>query len=190
LLHQAHDITIMPVSKHLAENTEHAAMRSVHHGNSIVHLYHSQVQITRPKLGACVDTGAQLGSAAHESEILQHTDDTHNMLGATGHTAQLPGILMGVETVDEVGEPFIVVVPNVSVSNPKAAESLLPAGPLMEVGYDIKFRLPSDAAADGYAHMPLYGGTFITPAPSRVVIMEYQHATWRLPLPRVKSRIQ
>ena len=80
-------------------------MRSVHHGNSIEHLFRSQVQIARPKLGACVDTGAQLGSAAHESEILQHTDDTHKMLGDTGHIAQLPGIFMGVETLDEVGEP-------------------------------------------------------------------------------------
>ena len=67
----------------------------------------------------------------------------------------------------------IVVVPAISVSNPKAAESLLPAGRLMEAGYKIEFRIPSDAAEDGYAHMPLYGGTFITPAPSCVIIMEY-----------------
>jgi len=190
LLHQAHDITVMPVSKYLVANTEHAAMRSAHHGNSVVHLYRSQVEIVRPKLGACVDTGAQMGLAASKSDILANTDDYFTTLGATGHTAHLPGILMGVETEDEDGEPLIVVVPAISVSNPKAAESLLPAGRLMEAGYKIEFRIPSDAAEDGYAHMPLYGGTFITPAPSRVIIMEYQHSTWRLPLPRVKSRIQ
>ena len=43
LLHQANDITVMSVSKHLAENTEHPAMRSASHGGSIVHLYQSQV---------------------------------------------------------------------------------------------------------------------------------------------------
>ena len=43
-------------AKHLAANTEHPAMRSAHHGCSImiVHLYQSQVQIARPRLGACV----------------------------------------------------------------------------------------------------------------------------------------
>ena len=60
LLHQANDITVMSVSKYLAANTEHPAMRSAHHGGSIVHLYQSQVQIARPRL---VDTGAQLRSA-------------------------------------------------------------------------------------------------------------------------------
>jgi hypothetical protein len=39
LLHQANEITVMPVSKYLVANTEHAAMRSAHHGNSVVHLY-------------------------------------------------------------------------------------------------------------------------------------------------------
>jgi hypothetical protein len=139
-------------------------MRSAHHGGSIVHLYQSQVQIGRPRLGACVDTGAQLGSAAHESEILARTGDTLNMLGATGHTAALNGILMGVETVDEHGKSLVVVVPNTSVSNPKAAESLLPAGPLMEAGFIVDFR-PSDAAEDGYAHMSFYFGTIVNQHP-------------------------
>ena len=188
LLHQANDITVMSVSKHLAANTEHPAMRSAHHGGSIVHLYQSQVQIERPRLGACVDTGAQLGSASHDSEILAHTGDTLNMLGATGHTAALNGILMGVETVDDKGKSLVVVVPNTSVSNPKAAESLVPAGPLMEAGFLVDFRTPSDAAEDGYAHMPFYGGTIVTPAPSRVIIMEYKHSTWRLPLPHAQIR--
>jgi hypothetical protein len=98
-LHQANDITVMSVSKHLAANTEHPAMRLAHHGGSIVHLYQSQVQIARPRLCACVNAGAQLGSAAHKSEILARTRDTLRMLGATGHTAALNGILMGVETV-------------------------------------------------------------------------------------------
>ena len=159
-------------AKHLAANTEHPAMRSAHHGGSIVHLYQSQVQIARPRLCAC-DSGAQLGSAAHESEILARTGDTLRMLGATGHTAALNGILMGVETVNDKGKLLVVVALNTSVSNPKAAESLLPAGPLMEAGFIVDFRIPSDAAEDGYAHMPFYGGTIVTPAPSRVIIMEY-----------------
>ena len=99
------------------------------------------------------------------------------MLGATGHTAALNCILMGVETVDDKGKSLVVVVPNTSVSNPKAAESLLSAGPLMEAGLIIDFRIPSDAAQDGYAHVPFYGGTIVTPAPSRVIIMEYKHSS-------------
>ena len=93
-----------------------------------------------------------------------NTDDYFTTMGATAHTAHLPGILMRVETEDEDSEPLIVDVPAVSVSKPKSAESLLPAGLLMEAGYKIEFSIPSDAVEDGYAHMPLYGGTFITPA--------------------------
>jgi hypothetical protein len=83
LLHQANDITVMSVSKHLAANTEHPVMRLAHHGCSIVHLYQSQVQIARPRLGDCV-TSAQLGSAAHESEILARTGDTLKMSDDSG----------------------------------------------------------------------------------------------------------
>ena len=157
LLHQANDLTVMSVSKHLAANTEHPAMRSAHHGGSIVHLYQSQVQIARPRFSACVHTGAQLGSAAHESEILARTGDTLKMLGATGHTAALNGILMGVETVDDNGKSLVVVVPNTLVSNPKAAKSLLPAGPLttVEAGFIVDFCIPSNRAEDGYTHMLL-----------------------------------
>ena len=68
-------------------------------------------------------------------------------------------------------------MPNTLVSNPKAAESLLPAGPLMEAGFIIDFRIPSDAAEDGYVYMPSYGGTIVTQSPSRVIIMEYKHFT-------------
>ena len=58
----------------------------------------------------------------------------------------------------------------------------------MEAGFIIDFRIPSDAAEDGFAHMPFYGGTIVTPAPSSVIVMEYKHSPWRLPLPHAQIR--
>ena len=82
-----------------------SSMRSAHHGGSIVHLYQSQVQIARPRLGAYVTIQCRHWCPTRFSSTrirnLARTGDTLKMLGATGHTAALNCILMGVETVDD-----------------------------------------------------------------------------------------
>ena len=73
------------------------------------------------------------------------------MQGATGISTPMCGILMGIETVDIHGKSLLIVEPDVPVSNPAHADSLLSAGRFMEAGYKIVFRIPSEAHTDGYA---------------------------------------
>ena len=65
------------------------------------------------------------------------------------------------------------------------SDSLVSAGRLMEVDYNVIFRLPSKAATDGFSskQFPLYGGTVTTPDILTVIVMEYVSHTWRLPNP-------
>ena len=65
---------------------------------------------------------------------------------------------MGIETVDIHGKSLLIVAPDVSMSNPAHADSLLPAGRFMEAGYKIVFRIPSEAHTDGYSHKKNHGG--------------------------------
>ena len=46
-----------------------------------------------------VDTGAQRGAAKHPSEIVTHTGNSHNMIGALGYAKILPGIRLQKEAV-------------------------------------------------------------------------------------------
>ena len=171
----------------LADNTQGVAIRSIHHANSIVHMYTNQVSIQRPPSGAVVDTGAQRSATSLKSEIISYTNDSFVMKGATGTTTNMRGILMGIETVDVQGKPLVIVAPDVSVSNPAHADSLLSAGRFMEAGYKIVFRIPSEANTDGYPQVHNYGGIFCTPSPNaRIILMEYENETWRLPLPTGK----
>jgi hypothetical protein len=159
------------------------------HGNTVVHLYKTQCQIMphdRTKKGPVVDTGAQRGAAKHPSEIVNHTGNSHNMIGALGNAKILPGIIMGCETIDINGQPFTLIVPNESVCDPTLTDSLIPVGRLKEDGFDVSFRIPIEAHLDGVdpTVYPKYGGKIVTPQPdSRTIFMEYENETWRLPTP-------
>jgi hypothetical protein len=56
---------------------------------------------------------------------------------------------MGCSTVDIRGTPLTLVIPDESFSDPLLSDSLVSAGRLMEVGFEIIFRLPKDALTDG-----------------------------------------
>ena len=79
---------------------------------------------------------------------------------AVGTAKKMTDILMGAKKHDQHGKSFILVVPDVSVYDPGISDSLISAGRLMEAGYDVNFRIPSDALMDGFASntFPLYGG--------------------------------
>ena len=47
----------------------------------------------------------------------------------------MTGILMGAETQDSHGKPFVLVVPDVSVYDPAMSDSLIPVGRLIEAGF-------------------------------------------------------
>lgn len=189
ILHQSHDISVMEMPATLVDNTKGVAVRSKHHNYSVVHMYPQQISIQRPPAGPVVDTGAQRSATSLKSEILTHTKDTFRMQGATGTSTNMCGILMGIETMDVLGKHLVIVAPDISVSNPAHADTLLSAGRFMEAGYKIVFRIPSQGKTDGY-NQANYGGIFCTPSPdSRIIVMEYIDQTWRLPLPFCKQAI-
>ena len=97
---------------------------------------------------------------------------------------------MGAETVDMYGAPFVLVVPDVSAFDPGMSDSLVSAGRLMEKGFRVIFRIPSEADADGFSSsaFPLYGGTITTPDCAIVIIMEYLNHNWRLPKANVHQK--
>jgi len=95
---------------------------------------------------------------------------------------------MGAETRDSHGKPFVLVVPDVSEYDPAMSDSLLPVGRLIEAGFTVHHRIPSQATEDGFPlkTFPLYGGTITTPDRKTIIVMEYAQHTWRLPLPSHK----
>ena len=97
----------------------------------------------------------------------------------------MTGILMGTETVDQHGKHHVLVVPDVSVFDPDISDSLISVGRLMEADYNVIFRLPSNAASDGFSskRFPPYGGTVTTPDSSTVIVVKYVSHTWLLPKP-------
>ena len=70
------------------------------------------------------------------------------------------------------------------------SDSLISAGRLIEVGYNVNFRIPGDALTDVFAldTFPLYGGSITTPDNLTVIVMEYAGHTWRLPKVRAISK--
>jgi hypothetical protein len=95
----------------------------------------------------------------------------------------MTGILMGTETVDQHGVPYVLVIPDVSVFDPGMSDSLVSASRLMEADDGVIFRIPSNAGSDGFpsAQFPQHGGSVTTPDGSTVIVMEYVNHTWRLP---------
>ena len=76
----------------------------------------------------------------------------------------MTGILMGAGTQNSHGKPFVLVVPDVSVY-PAMSDSLIPVGRLIEAGFSVNHRIPSQANEDRFSLkvVPLYGGTITTP---------------------------
>ena len=85
----------------------------------------------------------------------------------------------------------MLVVPNVSVYDPAMSDSLVPMGRLVEAGFTVIHRIPSQAKEDGFSlkQYPLYGGTIATPDGKTTIVMEYAQHTWRLPLPCTQSNL-
>ena len=118
------------------------------------------------------------------------------MKPAVGVQQQMHGILMGAETVTVCEKPIILVVPDISVFSSELADPLVPAGRLMEVGFDVAFRIPKHADTDGFQDFPSHGGTIITPE-VEIILMEYDGTNFssfgRTPSvarePRVAARV-
>jgi len=97
-------------------------------------------------LGGVLHSGAQRGAPGRKSEILKHTGTSLLMQPAVGPVKHMTGILMGAETQDSHGKPSFLDVLEVSVYNPAAmSDSLIPVGRLIEAGFSVNHRIPSQA---------------------------------------------
>jgi len=105
-----------------------------------------------------------------------------------GPAEHLTGIVMGAETRHGHGKPSVLVVQDVSVYVPAMTDSLIPVGRLIEAGFTVNHKIPSQANEDGFSlkTVPLYGGIITTPDGKTIIVMEYDQHTWRLPLPSAK----
>ena len=105
-----------------------------------------------------------------------------------GPAKHMTGILIGAETQNSHGMPFVLVVPDISVYDPAMSDSLIPVGCLIEVGFTVNHRIPPQTNENGFSlkAIPLYGGTITTPDGKTIIVMEYAQHTWRLPLPSNK----
>jgi len=210
ILHKPSSIHFIPAAMALVDSPSGLGVRSPSHDDSVAYVCTGRCLIQpsatdhlnsqNPKmyailkknsdriLGEVLDTGAQRGATGQKSEILKHTGTTLLMQPAVGPAKHMTGILMGTETQDSHGKPFVLVVPDVSVYDPAMSDSLLPVGRLIESGFTVHHRIPSQATEDGFSlkTFPLYGGTVTTPDCKTIIVMEYAQHTWRLPLPSNK----
>ena len=116
------------------------------------HLYHfKETTATRSGCWGVLDSGAQRGVTGRKSEILKRTGTSLLMQLAVGPAKYMPGILMGAETQDSHGKPFVLVVPDVSVYDLAMSDSLIPMGRLVEAGFTVNHRIPSQAKEDGFS---------------------------------------
>ena len=94
-------------------------------------------------------TGCQRPANHDPKQTLETTNTSYLVKGALGEPTDMNGIIMGCETVDTTGDQLLLVVPGESVFSSKLKESLISVAVLMEAGFDVVFRIPTDAILDG-----------------------------------------
>ena len=149
---------------------------------SLIRLLQTPLSIHRPPTGVVLDTGCQRPVNHDPKQTLQTTNSSYLVKGALGEPMHMAGVIMGCETVDTTGDQLLLVVPGESVFSSKLKESLISVAVLMEAGFDVVFRIPTDAILDGVDPIlhPDYGGHITTPD-GRQLMMIYYDKTWRLP---------
>ena len=75
----------------------------------------------------------------HRAEVRDPEGHGYIITHAAGRgpckTRRVTGILMGAETQDSHGKPFVFVVLDVSVYDPAMSDSLIPVGRLIQAGF-------------------------------------------------------
>ena len=83
---------------------------------------------------------------------------------------------MGAQTQDSHVKPFVLVVLDVSFYDPAMPDSLISVGRVIEAGFTVIHRIPSQAKEDRFSlkTIPLYGGTITMPDGKTILVMEYK----------------
>jgi len=148
-LHQPSSIHLIPAGTALVDSPLGLGIRSPPHNYSVTYVRTGRCLIQpaatanlssqNPKiyvilkkmpnriLGGVLDSGAQRGATGRKSEILKHTGTSLLMQPAVGPAKHMTGILMGAETQDSHGKPFVLVVPDVCV-RPSHVRQSYPSG--------------------------------------------------------------
>jgi hypothetical protein len=129
-----------------------------------------------------MDTVCQRPANHDPKQTLETTNTSYLVKGALGELKYMDGIIMGCETVDTTGAQLLLVVPGESVFSSKLKENLISVAVLMEAGFDVVFRISTDAALDGVDPIlhPTYGVHITTPDGWQVMMIYYDKK-WRLP---------
>jgi len=165
ILHQPSSIHIIPAGTALVKSPLGLGIRSPPHNDSVVYvrtgccliqfavtanlssqnpeIYTILKKMPNRILEGVLNSGTQRGATGRKSEILKHTGTSLLMQPAVGPAQHMTVILMGVETQDSHGKPFVLVVPDVSVYDPAMSDSLIPVGCLIEAGFSVNHRIPS-----------------------------------------------
>ena len=136
VLHQPSSIHLIPAGTALFDSPSGLGIRSPPHNDLVAYVHTSRCLIQpaadaylssqNPKiyailkkmpdriLGGVFDSGAQRGATVRKSYILNHTGTSLLMQQAVGPAKHMTGILMGAETQDSHGKPFVLIVPDVS----------------------------------------------------------------------------
>jgi len=171
ILHQPSSIHLIPADTALVDSPLGLGIRSPPHNDSVAYVRTGRCLIQpvatanlssqNPKiyailkkmpnriLGGVLDRGAQRGATGRMSEILKHTGTSLLMQPAVGPAKHMTRILMGAEMQDSHGKPLVLVVPDVSAYDPAMSDSLIPVGRLIEAGFSVNHRIPSQANEDG-----------------------------------------
>ena len=72
------------------------------------------------------------------------------MQPSVGPAKHMTGILMGAETRDSHGKPF-VLVGQMYLYDPAMSDSLIPMGRLVEADFTVNHRIASQAKEDGFS---------------------------------------
>jgi len=137
ILHQPSSINLIPAGTALVDSPLGLGIHSLPHNDSVEYvridrcliqsavtanlssqnpkIYAILKKIQNNILGGVLDSGAQRRATGQKSEILKHTGTSFLMQPAVGPAKHMTGILMGAETQDSHGKPFVLVVPDVSV---------------------------------------------------------------------------
>jgi len=113
-------------------------------------------------LVAVLDTGAQRGATGTPTGILSPTGTALNIQPAVGKAKRMTGILMGAETVDQRGNSFILVVPDVSVYDPGMSDSVISAGRLTKAGYNVNSCMASPGVPFPFTEVAEGGEGYLT----------------------------
>jgi hypothetical protein len=148
----------------------------------------SVLTIRDPKIqpgAAVLDTVATCSASNNPAEILEILPSTVLLKPAVDPPQSMWEVLMTVPTFDITGAPlhFEVSCQVVILSVlPSTLDSLISVGRLLQTGYKLDFRLPTDPFPDNVDIdiFPRYGGTIVTPF-SRIMHMIYDNYTWTLP---------